>query len=522
MARQMRGGALWAALMLAAAMPAAAEKIALVIGAIDYSEMADSPAAGRVLATASALEAAGISTTVSANDSLAEVRQMLPSFLQMSNASDGQVIVLAGKFANDGVETFFLPADAPAPSLLNLYRRGLPLSLFVSILHNAPEGGVLVLAPAGVLPTSGPNWAWSLGPLDVPANVAIVAGSTREVAGYVQNVLTRPRTPMNAGLRDLTVVGTLPEAPFLTPGESAGSEALAWDLARGLNTADAYRSYLAQHPAGAHVGEARRRLTALSVPTPQDVEASLALTRDQKRGVQRQLTVLGFDTQGIDGVFGAATRAAIRAWQTAEGLRASGFLTAPQLTRLETQAADRRAEIRRADQAYWTLTGASGTEAGLTAYLERYPRGIHADTAEAQLARFEAARRAEDRAAWDTAQAADTLAAYQRYLEAYPEGAFAEAAQDRIADLEARRAARAAAQAEEAALNLTSFARVLVERRLVQLGQTPGAVDGSFDGDTRRAIRQVQREAELPVTGYLNEPTLTVLLAGGLRDLLDR
>ncbi len=143
------------------AKPAAAEKIALVVGVTDYAEMPNSPAAARVLAGAQAFETAGISTTFSTNDDLNAVRQVLPQFLQMSNASTGQVIVLAGKFAHDGVETFFPPADAPEPSLLNLYRRGLPLSLFISILHNAPAGGILALAPAGVLPTSGPNWAWS-------------------------------------------------------------------------------------------------------------------------------------------------------------------------------------------------------------------------------------------------------------------------------------------------------------------------------------------------------------------------
>jgi lytic murein transglycosylase len=52
------------------------------------------------------------------------------------------------------------------------------------------------------------------------------------------------------------------------------------------------------------------------------------LSRDQRLGAQRALTALGFDTQGIDGVVGANTRAALRRWQMANGRLADGYLTA--------------------------------------------------------------------------------------------------------------------------------------------------------------------------------------------------
>ena len=52
------------------------------------------------------------------------------------------------------------------------------------------------------------------------------------------------------------------------------------------------------------------------------------LSRDQRIGAQRALTALGFDTQGIDGVVGANTRAALRRWQIASGRLADGYLTA--------------------------------------------------------------------------------------------------------------------------------------------------------------------------------------------------
>ena len=53
------------------------------------------------------------------------------------------------------------------------------------------------------------------------------------------------------------------------------------------------------------------------------------LTRDQRIGAQSALTRLGYDTQGIDGVIGANTRAALRRWQAATGRIQDGYLTAP-------------------------------------------------------------------------------------------------------------------------------------------------------------------------------------------------
>ena len=49
-----------------------------------------------------------------------------------------------------------------------------------------------------------------------------------------------------------------------------------------------------------------------------------------------------------------------------------------------------------------------------------------------------------------------------------------------------------------------------------QLGLNPGEVDGQFDAATRRALRRYQRERDLPVSGYLNEPTVVRLLADSL------
>jgi len=51
------------------------------------------------------------------------------------------------------------------------------------------------------------------------------------------------------------------------------------------------------------------------------------LTRDQRIGAQNALTRMGYDTQGVDGVIGANTRAALRRWQAANNRTADGYLT---------------------------------------------------------------------------------------------------------------------------------------------------------------------------------------------------
>ena len=51
------------------------------------------------------------------------------------------------------------------------------------------------------------------------------------------------------------------------------------------------------------------------------------LSRDQRFGAQRALQALGYDPGGVDGVIGAGTRRALKAWQQANGVRADGYLS---------------------------------------------------------------------------------------------------------------------------------------------------------------------------------------------------
>lgn len=68
------------------------------------------------------------------------------------------------------------------------------------------------------------------------------------------------------------------------------------------------------------------------------VEASLGLSRSQRITIQRQLTSLGYDTGGADGLWGSNTRTAIRKWQTANKVSSTGYVTAAQVNLIAKQA----------------------------------------------------------------------------------------------------------------------------------------------------------------------------------------
>ena len=224
-------------------------------------------------------------------------------------------------------------------------------------------------------------------------------------------------------------------------------------------------------------------------------------------------------------------------WQKAQGFEETGFLTRDQITRLDAQAERRATELeaeaerRRveqlaADRAFWDETGAFDDEAGLRAYLGRYPDGEYSEIAQERLAEIERQKRrdtdARDRQLWDEATQVNTERAYRDYLELAPRGAFRDEAETRIARIRAEESnaqANSAAARAEQAMNLSPRTRQVIEDRLDKLGLRPGPVDGTFDNDTRRAIRRYQASRNLEESGYLNEAVVVQLLADSVRQI---
>ena len=73
-------------------------------------------------------------------------------------------------------------------------------------------------------------------------------------------------------------------------------------------------------------------------PGSEDIEAALELDLTARREIQRRLTLLEFSTNGVDGVFGPGTRAALTLWQESLEIEANGYLSQSQIAFLRQQS----------------------------------------------------------------------------------------------------------------------------------------------------------------------------------------
>lgn len=542
------------AALAALSLPAAGADLALILANGDYESLpglrdGTAPAEAR-----RALEAAGFTVLAEDDADQGEVQARLARFIAEAPDNDTLVVALSGHFRHSDRESWLIPVDADTADFAETLERGLPLSAILTVLARHPGKAVLVLGVAEAEDAEATGFvADGVGELAIPQGVTVLSGAPGDAAAFLQGGFAQPGSALDdaANRADLRVAGFLPKGhvliaatadaaapPQAAPAAPAADPEVAyWDLAEREDTIEGYRLYLERYPKGAHAKDARARIAEIEAEpnrAAKGAEEALKLSRDQRREIQQNLTVLDYNPKGVDGIFGPGSRAAIARWQKDEGYEANGFLTRDQITRLsargetraaelEAEAAERRAEQERQDRMYWEQTGAAGDEAGLRAYLKKHPDGVFADLAKERLAVFEAERRsdaeADDRAAWDNALRLNSIAGYRDYLAATETPVFREEAEARLRALEDEQAAAAGneqAQATEDALNLPGVARSLIESRLAQLGLKPGKVDGKFDKDTRRAIRRYQQSGNLPVTGYLDQATVAQLLAGSI------
>ncbi|OSP56350.1 peptidoglycan-binding protein [Pseudoruegeria sp. SK021] len=542
---------------LAVAQPGLASDTALIVGNGDYRALADVTAGDGLIAAASSLSGSGLTVIEARNATARDLTALMDQLQDSATTSDGDirpgrlVVLLSGRFVTSGLDTWLLPVDAPKLSrLTDLSQNALPLSTVLAILATQPGQSLLGLATDDDQQAAGPFLTTGLGPLAIPQGVTVISGTASALEQLATDTLGQPGAAIvpAATALGLTVSGytplslsftpKAPDAPAERPKPPApalsDTERSFWDQTRTADTETGYTRYLDRYPDGAFTAEATQALTEIRSEPNRNArlaEDQLALSQDARREVQRDLSLLEFNPKGIDGIFGPGSRAAIAEWQRRNDAEPTGYLTTTQIARLDGQAERRAAQLEaeaearrldqeRQDRAFWQETGAIGDEAGLRAYLKRYPDGIHVDDATAALAEIEEAKLAkvagQERKLWDSTRKTDTAQAYQAYLKAFPQGAFAAEADTRLAELKAADAQSAelsAAAAAEAALQLPGFTKQILEQRLAALNLDPGAVDGTFDADTRRALRRYQTARDLPATGYVNQATIVRLLA---------
>lgn len=536
------GGAAWA------------EDRALVVGNQNYSDAADVTAADSAQLAARNLRTAGFAVIEGADLTVADLRARLGQALLEGVEPGRLVILLLGHFAQSGSQTWFLGTDASAPDLVTVGTQGVTVATVLEVAATQAGGAVVLLGTEARRLPLGPGLVPGIGALEVPQGVTLITGDAGRIADFAARSLAgrgQSLPALLASAPDLTASGFLsrlvpfrpadPSAPPVTP-EGPDAESIFWQSTREQGTPEAFDAYLKRYPKGRFADLARTEAARIRAEPGREArlaETALVLTRDDRRAIQRALSLLDFNPRGIDGLFGAGSRTAIAAWQKANGHAATSFLTRQQVVQLleqsdrraaelEAAAALRKAEQERQDQLFWNQTGAAGDEAGLRSYLKKFPDGIFAELATDRLAAIEEARGAQaaakDRAAWAIAETGDTIASYQDYLAALPRGAFAAEATARIEALTADAANdddRLRWQATEDALGLSELARTLIEGRLEALELRPGAPDGVFDDQTRRAIRRFQNLRNLDATGYLDQTTMVSLLAGGVLKLGD-
>lgn len=533
------------------AIPAFAEDAALLLGIERYRTLDRYVGGAGITGAANELTDAGYAVDALANQSASAMRQMLSRFQARSTDADRLIVAMTGRFATDGERSWLLSANAAAPTLFTVEQEGLSVESVLKVLASVHGQSILLLGY-----DKGENDSFDtviregIGTLDIPQGVTVIVGDPRNLTSLIEDTIVVPNAEVVAAVasnRNITLFGYRPKSLVMQAGPTEPTspdqprpyvvdrvaENLVWQRATIDDTLAAYRAYLRDYPRGAHAAQANEVIQSIQAEPNRAArlsEEGLGLSRDQRRSIQRDLSILNYNTRGIDGIFGNGTRTAISNWQQENGFSQTGYVTDEQVTRINAQASRRSAQLEaeaarereaqlHRDRAYWEETGANGREPGLRSYLDRFPDGIYAEQAQAQLARFEESKLSQaaraDRDAWTTARSRDTVQSYETYLKDQSRGSFRDEAQARLTALRQQQSNASTdneARAAEAALGLNVLTKRLIEGRLTQLGLEPGAADGQFDERSRRAIRQFQRSRNLAPTGYVSQDALVQLL----------
>ena len=123
------------------------------------------------------------------------------------------------------------------------------------------------------------------------------------------------------------------------------------------------------------------------------VEDGLGLNQAARQQVQQGLQAEGFAPGGVDGLFGPRTRSAIRNWQSARGVRSTGYLDGPQVEALRSRGGSApqasvgaaAADSGALELAFWQSIVNSTNPADFEAYLEQFPNGVFRALAQNRL-----------------------------------------------------------------------------------------------------------------------------------------
>ena len=381
--------------MAFAAQSVAAKRVALVIGNAVY---AHAPRLANPLNDANDIGAAlgrlGFKVTRLENADQIALQRGLKLFARAASAAEAAVVFYAGHGIEVGGRNFLVPVDARLLSDREVEFETVSLELVSRAVESASGLGMVILDAcrdnpfAAAMKRAGAKRSIGRGLARIePSGEMLVAyaakGGTVASDGQGRNSpystallrhLEEPgleiglmfRKVRDAVLQDTRgkqepfIYGSLssegfylagrlaapgPQAPAKPPQGGAGASrdqlaARAYEAAERLNTVEAYEA-VARRFAGtiyaelAH-GQIRKLKGAGTQADPAEADqAALGLTVRDRRAIQAGLAAAGFNAGPADGVFGPATRLALKAWQKKAGQAATGRLTAASASTLK-------------------------------------------------------------------------------------------------------------------------------------------------------------------------------------------
>ena len=390
-ARRSRGRGWWAAVTLAALLVAAptasgqgsGRRLALVVGNDAYrAQSALRNAVNDARAVASVLGEVGFAVTRVENASRARLTSALSSFAGSLRGDDVALFYFAGHGVQvDGVN-YLMPTDyagqsssalrfdaVSASDVQEMLGRARVAMLVFDACRNNPYRGVRGGTGLAPMEARGTLVAYAAGAGEVAADAAPGASNGLFTAKFVEALRTPGLTAADLFRR---VRRDVHEASNGEQWPAVYDDLLSDFVFRPAVSAGVAPSVGAA-PAGA---------------TPAS-EAALGLDRAARRRIQRGLAAAGFNPGPADGVFGPATRTAIRRWQVSRGVTSTGYLDGPAAATLgapagsaaSAEAVRPASTLLQQETVFWQSVSASDNPADFRAYLDRFPSGAFATLA---------------------------------------------------------------------------------------------------------------------------------------------
>ncbi len=416
LARRMGGPAL--AVVLGAAMangPGIADastegppRIALVVGNGNYDPSVvsrlDNPVNDAQL-MARTLEHVGFDVSLTTDGNQDAMERAVSEFGTRLKGAGSDAVGLF-YYAGHGVElsgqNYLIPLGARIESPLHFEREAVPAQYVLDWMEHAGNRLNIVILDAcrnnpyergrslqgastrGLAPMKGPSGtliAYSAGPGEAAADgignspyTQALAEEIVEPGLQVEEVFKRVRARVEQATgneqtpwENSSLVGYFyfvpaeeEDPPSLPPVETG---AQAYASAERIHTIAAYQAVVDHYGGTIYETLAQERIRLLRRDkSPEDVEASLALAREERRLIEAGLVSLGLDPGPVDGLFGEEVRTALRWWQTSQGHDATGFLSETEASELKAlgEQEERQIVVTEVPGVYLSIAVAAG------------------------------------------------------------------------------------------------------------------------------------------------------------------